>query len=125
MIRNAGVPLLQALQRTDRISSGDIRIENAPLFNPLTSKVQPESVSLLDITELTRLPVVFSIGGRAQPIRITEIDWIAIGEPIEVGPPREPDRIFLGISPHLRIPQRPQRRKPFCFRSLPPTRSDS
>jgi hypothetical protein len=33
---------------------------------------------------------------RIQPERITEVDGVAAREPIQIQPPRQPDRILLG-----------------------------
>jgi hypothetical protein len=40
---------------------------------------------------------------RAQPKRITEIDRVAVGKPVEVEAAGEPDGIFLGKPPGFRI----------------------
>jgi hypothetical protein len=57
----------------------------------------------------------FLIG--TQPKRITEVDGIAVGEAIEIESPRQPNRIFLGISPDRRISVRPRasKLKPLLF----------
>ena len=39
----------------------------------------------------------------AQPKRIREVDRIPVGKPVEIEPPREPDRIFLGNASRDRI----------------------
>jgi hypothetical protein len=53
----------------------------------------------------------------AQPKRVAEVDGIAISEPIEIEPPGQADRVFLGETPGCPAWLRPRRAKPL---SLPP-----
>lgn len=65
-----------------------------------------------------QIPTPLPFGLLQSPERIAEVHGIAVGEPIEVDPASQPDRVFLGISPDRRIRLRPRHRKALCFSLL-------